>query len=167
MDHGMMMGGDGAGDNGFCSGTGRVMLPGFQRAADGGPCIIYLFEGGVVDTETKYAVAIAFTVLLALTVEAIRWFRTHLTNRDMKFAKFIGDGWMDLLSALLYACQMCIAYWIMLLVMLYEFVMFTAILVGLAAGHWLFRRIDRKYFPASEWLIEASGTPCCNGGARA
>eukprot|EP00049_Salpingoeca_infusionum_P020739 m.365033 g.365033 ORF g.365033 m.365033 type:complete len:212 (-) comp29670_c0_seq1:395-1030(-) len=149
---------------GFCSGTGRVMMPGFSLAANGGPCVKYLFYNAVVDTPTKYAFAVLGTVVLGMLVEMIRWFRSHLQQRNFSFAKCWSDSNMDLVTVVLYMAQMTAAYWLMLLVMLYEYVLFIAIILGLGAGLLLTRKLDRKYFPTSSHAT-ASGTPCCDGGA--
>jgi hypothetical protein len=58
MDHMMMSNSTSNGNNDFCVGAGRVMLPGFQLAADGGSCVLFLFKDAVVDTKTKYVNAI-------------------------------------------------------------------------------------------------------------
>jgi hypothetical protein len=165
MDHSTMMtasGSNSSTSDDFCTGTGRVMLPGFQLASDGGPCILFLFQDAVVDTKTRYAMAVLGTFVLAITVELLRWSRAHVSRRDFRFTVGWGEGSMDLALFVLYTTQMCLAYWLMLLVMLYEYAIFIAIVVGLGVGLVVARRLDLAYYPAAI-AVTAGGTPCCDG----
>ena len=90
-----------------------------------------------------------------------------------------GLSWKHFVPSLLYAAQMVLAYWAMLLAMLYESVIFAALVVGLGTGHAVFSvylpgklggshrgkepgsRAER--FPLLSPV--APNTPCC-GGAR-
>ncbi|CAM9681748.1 unnamed protein product [Laminaria digitata] len=77
-----------------------------------------------------------------------------------------------LLKTLAFAIQMLMAYFLMLLVMLYEYVFLISIILGLSVGHLLSLRL-------ASWRKEAlrangektppdvmgsSGAPCCNTG---
>lgn len=147
----------------FCEGPGRVMLSGFALGADGGFCIKYLFEDAVVDTRTKYVFAVLGTFAMAMVVELLRLLRTRVGSRHVGFARRLSDGALDGVVVLLYAVQMCAAYWLMLLVMLYEYVIFIAIVLGLATGMLVSRRLDRRCFPHAAAAPAAGGTPCCDG----
>ena len=168
MDHGhgdtMMTNGSMAmDDSSFCQGTGRVMLSGFQVALDDNPCVLFLFRDAVVDSATRYAFAVIGTFLMALLVELLRWTRSHTSRRGFGFAKAWGPLTLDAAVCLLFATQMVLAYWLMLLVMLYEGVIFTAIILGLTAGLFATRVLDRRCFPGEEHVVAAANTPCCDG----
>lgn len=162
--HNMTMGGDD-----FCSGSGMVMMNGYQTSV-GGMCILYLFKGASVDTATKYAFAIIGTFLLAFTVEGLTMLRKLIDARFLKDSHAI----QSFVLAILYGVQMVAAYWLMLLVMTYEAGLFTAIIVGLVAGNFFFRllgaRLHKKFnvevigHPQGYGSISAS-TPCCAGSA--
>jgi hypothetical protein len=153
------------GDHDFCSGPGRVMLPGFQ-SSKGGNCVLYLFQGAVVDSAAKYALAVVGTLLLGLALELIRFWRTRA-------ARYVAS-WttktlvQDAASGLIYGVQMVIAYWLMLLVMLYGSGLFLSVIVGLAIGHCITAQLQRHNAACAEaWaLLPASSTsPCCGEGA--
>src|SRR3989338_9903824 len=123
----------------FCTGPGRVMMPGFQSSVDG-PCILYLFEGVVVNTQVKYAFAVIGTFFLAVANEVFIWARKKVdTTSALK-----NPIWIICIETFLYGLQMVNAYWLMLLVMTYEYVVFIAIILGLAFGHFFFRYIKMK-----------------------
>eukprot|EP00050_Salpingoeca_kvevrii_P004887 m.264828 g.264828 ORF g.264828 m.264828 type:complete len:217 (+) comp11055_c0_seq1:6910-7560(+) len=144
----------------FCDGSGRVMLPGFQTSVDG-LCVLFLFQDAVVDTATRYAFAVLGAFALGMCNEFFRWSRTHVSARRVVFAQALPTWGLDAFVSLLYAMQMCIAYWLMLLVMLYEYVLFLAILLGLAVGLFVTRRLDRAYFPEAQMSAGGAGSPCC------
>lgn len=148
--------------DGFCKGAGTVMMNGFQ-ASKGGYCILFLFKGGNVDTETKYAFALLGTMCLGIVTELFRSARALVAQRRIYGTANLSTLTLDLLQCFLFAVQMMVAYWLMLLVMLYEYVIFIFILLGLAIGHYLALRIHRKYLPPAADGY-ASGSPCCADG---
>jgi len=149
--------------NPFCMGAGRVMLPGFQLATEGAPCVLFLFQGAVVNTAVRYGFAIFGTFLIAFAVEILRWLRAHTNKREFAVVGDIGETPLDICLFFLYVAQMCLAYWLMLLVMLYEYAFFIAIIAGLGFGLVASRRLDRAFFPYS-LSDDAHGTPCCDSG---
>lgn len=170
MDHGMMdhdttgdMSGSADMVDPFCTGNGRVMLPGFQLGANGGACVLFLFQGAIVNTAVRYGFAVLGAFLIAFTVELLRWFRTHTSKREFSVVREAGELALDACLFVLYAAQMCLAYWLMLLVMLYEYGFFIAIVGGLGFGLVFTRVLDRRFFPDSVAHV-AHGTPCCDGG---
>lgn len=163
MDHSGMMMDTAGGAEDFCTGTGRVMLPGFQKSINGGTCVLFLFQDAVLDTEAKYALAVTGTFFIAVLVEMFRWFRTHVGKREFRFSQNFGELAMDSVLFLLYTSQMCLAYFLMLLVMLYEYILFIAILIGLGTGLIITRHLDLNLFPNNA-ACASSGTPCCDGG---
>jgi Ctr copper transporter family len=143
----------------FCSGGGTVMQNGFRSSFSNGSCVLWLFEGAVLNTAGKYVAAIIGTFLLAFANEGIRYARARALQEKAPFKSLAATSPVakDFLLALGYGLQMLVAYWIMLLVMLYEVPIFVAILVGLMTGYFTFNRIDnrRKLNPDSS--CECSG----------
>lgn len=50
---------------------------------------------------------------------------------------------MDISATLLFALQMVVAYCVMLIVMLYDVLIFSAVILGLAIGHFIILRSQR------------------------
>ncbi|CAM9844113.1 unnamed protein product, partial [Scytosiphon promiscuus] len=92
----------------FCDGTGRVMLNGFQAASSATTsCVLFLFEGAAVDSETKYAFAAIGAFLMGFATEMIRYGRDRMAKTlDTSFAS-------DLQRTFAFAVQMFLAYMIM------------------------------------------------------
>ncbi|KAG5182072.1 hypothetical protein JKP88DRAFT_263362 [Tribonema minus] len=136
------------GTSDFCEGTGMVMQKGFRVSFTNGMCIIWLFEGAVLDTAGKYTGAVIGTFLLAFANEGIRWLRSRAMSGKAPFTRcHLSDMpafARDVVLALMYGFQMLIAYWLMLIVMTYEVFLFTAILLGLTAGYLTFNYVDRR-----------------------
>eukprot|EP00054_Salpingoeca_dolichothecata_P002724 m.23709 g.23709 ORF g.23709 m.23709 type:complete len:178 (+) comp13224_c0_seq1:90-623(+) len=152
-------------DSSFCSGSGRVMFSGFTTGFDD-DCILFLFQNAVVDSATRYAFAVIGSFFLSFTAEFLRWFRGHVANKNFTFATNMSTLSIDLFLAISFMVQMLDGYWIMLLVMLYEYIIFIFLLLGLGVGNFVFRRIDRKYFPecCATGKTVVAGTPCnCAG----
>ena len=151
-DHGMMMS-SATSDDAFCKGPGRVMFPGFQftfspsdhpHVAESN-CVTWLFTDAVLDTAGKYAAAVIGTFFLCISLELLRAQRVHLVNQTgyFTFLKNKSDMAVDLINTLTYIVQVGIAYWIMLLVMLYEAGFFIAIILGLGTGYFFSLRMKR------------------------
>ena len=165
MDHSGMDMSEGA----FCAGTGMVMLNGFQSTV-GNTCVLFLFQGAAVDTATKYAFAILGVFVIAFLNEILRWTRAHLSLRTFGFSRTYSQNGIDISVSLLFAVQMILAYWIMLFIMLYEYVFFIAIIAGLGIGHYVTRILDRHYARTARSdslgtgiISESSTSPCCGG----
>jgi hypothetical protein len=135
----------------FCAGPGRVMMPGFTSSLWSGGCVLFLFQGWALDTPAKYALGVIAAFLFGFSNELLLWTRRKSTLRLAGPARG--------LLAVLYGAHMVLAYWMMLLVMTYEAILFTAIILGLATGHLLFSVIllDRD-----EPALTGS-SPCCGG----
>eukprot|EP00047_Mylnosiga_fluctuans_P001934 m.222472 g.222472 ORF g.222472 m.222472 type:complete len:193 (-) comp10768_c0_seq1:203-781(-) len=179
MDMGGMTADNSTASASFCSGSGTVMMNGYQ-SSENGYCVLYLFQNAVVDTRVKYAFALLGSMWLGMAVELLRVARTVLARRlEGKVPNIVAD----LLEGLLYAVQMMVAYWLMLLVMLYEYGIFIFILLGLGLGRLCSRRIERAclestactckdkeatgcHCKASQagklpYLLAEGGSPCC------
>jgi len=157
----MNPGGNNNNNGTFCTGTGRVMLPGFQTATAGNACVLFLFSGWGLDTPTKYGIAVFGTFLMGFFNEVLLWSRKYLAHRLRGKPK----AYRSLLS-FVYGVQMVLAYWMMLLVMTYEAVIFSALVIGLATGHLVFNIWIYKHEEDNEKKpLLGSGTPCCGGAA--
>lgn len=182
----------GDGSQPFCTGKGAVMLNGFASVYHN-TCIKYLFEDAIIDTPGKYGLAVIGTFFLAFLSEAIRFLRArilaekHPFNKSFLDVSKLSSSTKDLVLALSYGAQMVVAYFLMLLVMLYEVAIFSAIIFGLFCGFFVFSRIDnrRKALPDSNCNCEdeiqptvktktvavpvattvSAHTPCCGGNS--
>jgi hypothetical protein len=126
----------------FCLTPGWSMRNGFGIAigADA-PCVMYLFPNWNADTPAKYAVCVIASFLSAVAIEAIAYLRRRF---ERKYLRSRDDGSVPpaevffYVGSLLYGIQLFFAYIVMLVVMLYETVMFIAVLVGFVCGHAFF-----------------------------
>ncbi|KNC48970.1 uncharacterized protein AMSG_11814 [Thecamonas trahens ATCC 50062] len=189
----------------FCKGMGRVMMPGFQttynpsKMIEGNSCILWLFQGAVVDTPGKYALACigSFSLVLAMvflqlvrervSLWASRRSSSSSSSSSSPSSPSLCSGGLpmlglDLAVAALFALQMVLAYWIMLLVMLYEAWIFTSIIIGFFVSQLLAIRLRRRWrertcgCPSSSEQAPlvagskmdtvhaaAASSPCCGG----
>ena len=163
----------------FCSTPGQVMNNGYSLSK-GGACILFLFQNAVVDTGGKYAAALFASLAMGVVVELLRVFRVFLAQRHFVFTHTMYPLALDIFLTLAFTVQMMFAYWLMLLVMLYEYVVFIFVLLGLAIGHFITLRLQRHYLcpygskttastGSTKMLYSppASGSPCCGDGAIA
>eukprot|EP01080_Neovahlkampfia_damariscottae_P004861 gene4861-8455_t len=146
----------------FCTGNGRVMMPGFQFAANGGPCILFLFSGWNVNTAVKYAMVMVACFVMGLSNEGLSLLRRRCSiwfNGKSELLKSV--------PALIYAVQMMIAYSMMLLIMTYEIGVFMCLILGLAFGNFLFSLKFLQPKPSkdekSKAILPGGTTPCCTG----
>ena len=139
----------------FCTG-GRVMQGGFQTTLSSGSCIIFLFPGFILDTPAKYALGIALAFSFGVFNEVLLFLRRFVA------AKIADKSPVWRLSlGLIYGVHMILAYWMMLLVMTYETLLFFAIVFGLIAGHIGFQFVPQGKNPATQPIN--GSTPCCGG----
>lgn len=143
------------------------MQKGFQVAhGEGVMCLLFLFENWTINTETKYILSILVTFFMGMLNELFVVSRKYVAEKTSTSSLLIKS-----LNSLLYGAQMVNAYWLMLLVMTYEALVFTAIILGLTVGHFLFGVIlgsriasSRKDEQGTALLGTAvTGTPCCGG----
>jgi hypothetical protein len=147
----------------FCTGNGRVMLPGFQVTAYGGPCILFLFGGVNMNTPVLYFLGIFFSILMGVFNEALSFLR----NRISFWIKDKSD-FFKIIITILYGIQMINAYWMMLLVMTYELLIFIALIVGLMLGNFIFslkilKSTSQKEYETINEGLNGGTTPCCDG----
>ncbi len=114
----------------------------------GNNCILWLFKDANVDTAGKYAAAVIGTTLMAFCLEILRASRGRMVKGQPPFGFMAGPKasplMIDVILAGSYIVQMTLAYWLMLLVMLYEAMIFIAIVVGLGAGYLTVLRANRR-----------------------
>ena len=191
MDHGMMAGPSGAptamnmggmpmGGSAAANGTAKpwctgatVMQMGFVGSPDGQRCVLYLFQGWVLDSQVKFAFATIGTVLMGVVVEALSHARRkHVgpaTARALQAVRASnGSGnkaraalW-GLAYFLTYAAQITFAYFLMLLAMTYAAWMLIAIVLGLSLGHVAFH--DWSKAAAGGLACSDNGDNTCCGG---
>jgi solute carrier family 31 (copper transporter), member 1 len=146
----------------FCTGTGRVMLPGFQNAASGGPCILFLFVGWAVDSPFKYVIALFASFFMGFSNEGF-----SLLRRRMSIWFHDKTEFLKILTSFVYGVQMTIAYWMMLLVMTYEIGVFLCLIFGLFVGNFVFSlkvlQGTTSKTEKSEPELLGGTTPCCQG----
>lgn len=129
----------------FCSGSGTVMQNGFVNSfSSKGSCLLWLFQDTLLNTRGRYAGAIIGTFLLAVFAEALRYGRALALQERFPFHNIhkahpaLREGGL----ALAYGVQMMVGYWLMMLTMTYDPVLFSFILVGLVTGYFIFSRLD-------------------------
>ncbi|CAM9931615.1 unnamed protein product [Choristocarpus tenellus] len=95
-----------------------------------------------------------------------RYGRDRLTKRALTGSSTVSPWVQDITQAAGFALQMLIAYALMLLVMLYEYIILICIIAGLTTGHLFFLRQERKHRamePMKDVVLpSSSGTPCCS-----
>ena len=115
----------------WCPMGGSVMFNGFSGLTQGPYCSLFLFQGGALDSNVKFAFAWIGTVLMSVLVDAIVYAR-----RKYVLPRLAGSPTKRRVAdSLLYAVQITDAYLIMLIVMLYSGPLFAAVVLGLTAGH--------------------------------
>jgi hypothetical protein len=129
----------------FCSGSGVVMQSGFHTSFNGGTCIKFLFANAVIDTVTKYVLVVIAAFTFAALLPSLACLRSKIDRPIVK--------------SIVYGCQMVLGYWIMLLVMLYESVIFAAIIAGLVLSQWM---ISTRCETTNGNHVLVTNTPCCD-----
>eukprot|EP00045_Choanoeca_perplexa_P015498 m.195846 g.195846 ORF g.195846 m.195846 type:complete len:163 (+) comp17007_c0_seq2:125-613(+) len=159
----------------FCEGTGSVMNDGFGGLPQW--CSLFLFNGWVLNTPIKFAFALLGTLLMAIASEVLRVYRVRW-DRECCDSLF-----KDMFLSVVYGIHMINAYFLMLLIMLYDSYFLITIITGLTIGHFVARRMQQRERrrhgyeslpPATARSINpsgisvepvgtpvAAGTPCC------
>ncbi|DAZ98371.1 TPA: hypothetical protein N0F65_000690, partial [Lagenidium giganteum] len=153
----------------FCVGKGSVMLNGFQLSINGN-CVKLFFRPWVLNSKVKYAFGFLGIFFMALFNEYLAKFRErvrqhllqarreHATNKMHKHA-------CKLLLSVLYMVQMTIAYFAMLVVMMYESVLFLALILGFGAGFLCFKSFDMDVTDErGAWRYTDPSTVCLRVG---
>ena len=136
------------------------MQPGFMTTMHSGNCIIFLFNGFVLDSPWKYMIGLALAFIFGVLNEVLLYFRRWVQAKTEDKHK----AW-KLAICIIYGLHMILAYWMMLLVMTYETLLFFAIVFGLMTGHLIFQFVP---IPKAKKQSSIDGsTPCCGGNWEA
>ena len=105
-----------------------MYMSGFTWGWNGNdPCLVYLFQGIVLDSEWKFVVACFVTVGLALACDGLGRVRVLLEARP---------GWLATAGAtVIFFAQAFLSYALMLVAMTYKGELFLSLLAGLAMGY--------------------------------
>jgi hypothetical protein len=118
----------------ICNGYLTTMyMQGFVGVPPEEACLVLLFEGWTLDTATKYAGGAVGTFFFGMLTESVIAARRWNQGRARKFAPAIEA----VLYMALYLVQVLFGYFAMLLAMTYSAVIFSAVVLGLGAGHFL------------------------------
>ena len=119
---------------------------------------------------------------LGICNEFLAGFRRYREVRlSRKYSRVSTPLFEDLIRSCLYGLQMVIAYFLMLVAMLYESFLFMSLIIGLMIGHFAalkyFRGLSQSTGSESGWQDKTNGgsnqtflepltsgrTPCCGG----
>ena len=142
----------------FCTTAGKVMMPGFQTTWENGNCILFLFQGFVLDEVWKYILGLILAFIFGFSNEVLLYLRRWITV--MTADKH--QAW-KMLICLVYGIHMILAYWMMLLVMTYEILIFFSIVFGLMFGHLVFLFVPACGKSKNVKVHSEGSTPCCGG----
>jgi hypothetical protein len=119
----------------FCYGGTTMYMEGFQWIQSS-TCVVLLFPSLVLNSSWKFILAVIVTFLSALGLE-------KFIQQRRKVMAYMESGTNRLFaSALFYGIQLSIGYILMLIIMIYSFVLFIAVILGLVSGHILFNAKD-------------------------
>mmetsp|Transcript_12650 Transcript_12650/g.28080 ORF Transcript_12650/g.28080 Transcript_12650/m.28080 type:complete len:664 (+) Transcript_12650:137-2128(+) len=154
---------------GFCQGVGTTMyMQGFVSYLSGSyastgyetpQCLSLWFEDWVLNSAGKFAAACFGCLLLGLLTESVTWLR-RLARAHLKNKPALRQG---AVMVFLYAAQLTLGYFAMLVAMTYQSELFICIVLGLAMGHWVFNfRPSFSMDDAVKSEVEDMGVdPCC------
>jgi hypothetical protein len=119
----------------FCYGGTTMYMEGFQWIQSS-TCVVLLFPSWVLNSSWKYILAVIVTFVSALGLE-------KFIQQRRKVMAYMESGTNRLfVSALFYGIQLSVGYLLMLIIMIYSFVLFMAVILGLVSGHILFNAKD-------------------------
>ncbi|GBG28839.1 High affinity copper uptake protein 1 [Hondaea fermentalgiana] len=138
---------------GICNGVGTVMyMFGFASSIDPAEnCVNILFKSWTLDTPGKLAGGTIAVFIYGMLVEAhIYARRYHLKNVQDRLRP-----WQNkLIYMTMYIIQVLNGYFAMLIIMTYSAFLFSAVVLGLAAGHFFFNMNLRD-------IKGQAAEPCC------
>jgi hypothetical protein len=119
----------------FCYGGTTMYMEGFQWIQSS-TCVVLLFPSWVLNSSWKYILAVIVTFLFALGLE-------KFIQQRRKVMAYMESGTNRLfVSAVFYGIQLSVGYLLMLIIMIYSFALFMAVILGLVSGHILFNAKD-------------------------
>eukprot|EP00039_Didymoeca_costata_P019369 m.337270 g.337270 ORF g.337270 m.337270 type:complete len:191 (-) comp18088_c0_seq1:143-715(-) len=153
-------------NNTFCHGMGMSMgMMGF--GGNGKNCLIFIFNDFILNTKAKYIGAIVLTIVFSIIVDMLRLLSQKYAERYGNSPSFLDA----VVMAGVYMVQMVIAYFLMLIVMLFDSGLFAAVILGLGLGRLISLQItassrgtDGETQPLinSTKNLASSNSPCCN-----
>jgi Ctr copper transporter family len=129
----------------FCTGAARAVRNGFQTSFHDGRCVNFLFEDAVLNTRGKYIAAVVGAFALAFVHEAVRFVRLRAAQGASPFSSCVATSRPIVrhsATAAIYGLQMLLSFWLILLVLQFETVLFAAIVAGLIVGYATFACVD-------------------------
>jgi hypothetical protein len=126
-------------------------------------CVLLWFGGWTLDTRAKYAMGVLLVFAAGASNEAFLVARRKFTLSRWR----VGSELRHVVDAALYGLQMILAYLLMLVVMTYEIVLFVALVLGLATGHYCFHRYlntpanSVQLIDGQEKVDQAEAGSCC------
>lgn len=108
------------------------MMPSFSS---NGYCVMLWFAGCALDTKAKYVAGVVIVFFLAILTALLPVLQTVLVHRGTIKDRVTTSVATKATRTVLYAVQMFFAYLCMLVVMMYETILFCAVIFGLSVGH--------------------------------
>lgn len=140
----------------FCTGDmGMVMfMDGFRWALKGGSsCLNLYFPGWTLDSEGKFAAAMAGVFVLAMLTEAISKLRHNLNRKSRSVSTSLTERKkLKLAQTALHGLHAFVGYIVMLATMTFALELLVCVVVGLTFGYLLF---------GGESYSHVSTNPCC------
>ena len=125
------------------------------------PCVLFLFRGWALDNEGRYFAGCFGAFIIPVSIVVLQTARDLVVEKAATKEK--GTGLLyDAFAAFLFGLQMCLAYFVMLLTMTYEAVLFMCIIAGFMTSFFILRRAKRRK-PGAVEKSSLDCTPCCSG----
>ena len=141
----------------YCYGGTSMYMDGFTW--QGTTCVIFLFRSWVLTTPGQFAAACFGTILFGIALEVV------LYKRKAVYAMEPGNLRLCL-SVLVYALQLSMGYFIMLIIMTYSGPLFVCTVGGLMIGHVIFNAQDSYMRRRDESIAEDEDCPCTTAGTE-
>jgi hypothetical protein len=119
----------------FCYSGTTMYMEGFQWIQSS-TCVVLLFPSWVLNSASKYALAMVGTILTAIGLEKF------IQQRRKAMASMEGGTSRLAASAAFYGVQLSIGYVLMLIIMIYSGLLFLSVILGLVVGHVMFNARD-------------------------
>lgn len=128
-----------AGHGGHGGHAGHSMAMNFHGNHEG---VIFLFESMVITTKNHLALYTLLTFAMGILIEFIKDFRIQNTcakiNANSKNYKSL-----HLKDSALHLVQTTIGYFLMLIAMTFHYILFSAAMLGMATGFYIFNKVDK------------------------
>jgi len=141
----------------YCWGATSMHMQGFEW--EGLTCIVYLFQGWIIDSRGMLALACLGTIMVGAIVEFIVRQRLIMIGRVRNIKAKLA------ISAAFYGTQLTLAYFLMLIVMTYSGPLVISVVLGLITGHiggnWG-SDFGKSKNGVKDTTAGGNTTPCCN-----